>query len=110
MYLNNVYDFTVYDLDKGESKVIRTRPSDIIKSELNVSAEVEKMPEMTQAAYRNYTVLFYALKRMKQLGEYGIAEDAEPMEAADMMAERYAISFKLVEVDDAPLASPQPKK
>lgn len=109
MYLNNVYDFTVYDIDNDTSEVVRTRPSDIIKSELALKERVDGFSDVARTSYKNYAVLLFALNRLDKLGDYNIESVDDPIASIDQLTEHYAISFAPVEVDGAPLAA-QPKK
>lgn len=109
MFANISWDFTIYDFDTEDMTVIRSRPSDYIGMEMALSKELADLPTAAQQNYNNYGVVYFALKRMGKLGDYGVDEDAPIMDALDKLTQRIAFSFQPVEVDDSPLAT-RPKR
>lgn len=98
------WDFTVYDFDTDEITVVRSRPSDYLRMEMALDKQLVDMTPGAQQNYNNYGVLYSALDRMGKLGDYGVTAEMDMLDGVKHLTERVGISFKPVEVDEAPLA------
>ncbi|OFK25016.1 hypothetical protein [Olsenella sp. HMSC062G07] len=70
---------------------------------LDASQEIPASP--SRGAKSDYLWVYFDIKRLGKLAEYGIDEDVPPLEAIRTLAEGYGIEVSKVEKAAAPLAS-----
>lgn len=102
MHYGVTFKLEIYDFENEKSDFIVSRPSDYLQMQIWGDKATKNLPSSAGELYGNYAVLYFALKRLGRLSEYGLEDDKLTVGDLNKLAERVSLYVSSVSDSDLP--------